>query len=305
MLGLSYGCALGFRPVESTALLWPLLAHVIYSRFRDYKQLGVFACSVFVPVFVWACYYNQVTGAWWLPSRYGANQLPNIPSPHSRGVTAALESTGIFWHRFGANLSYNLLMIAIYLLTPLGMVLVGLGALCNRTTKLLSLGVLTAFGSTMLHDDSGIHAVGPIHFSEAALLLLLIALFGLRSFVGFVSQRRWPVFAVLSATIGSIVIAGAVFGAWQGRALRKQAGVHAQVYGYFSQPMFANAVVMVPPYYEVKDKTALGKHYGGFVFEWRKLSPARNERTVFVHDEPDILPLLKRIFRNEKLFAVL
>src|SRR6266446_7459990 len=104
--------------------------------------------------------------------RGGTKGLPVTATPQDL-VSNAL------WFRFGANMAYNTFMLAIWFLGPLGILLFTAGVMTDRFTRLLGLGVFTGLCLTLLHTNMGLHSVGPIHYSECAVPLTIIAVHGL------------------------------------------------------------------------------------------------------------------------------
>jgi hypothetical protein len=303
LTGAAFGTALCFRPIESCALLAPLLLDLTWRSMRTREGrigLGLMAGGFAVPLALFAVYNLNVTGQWFVPPRYGLNEMPDRPPPHTKGVLAALQSSSVFWDRFSSNFTYNLLMLMIWFLGPIGALCFGAGCLVNRTTKLLSIGVGTALALTMLHDDLGLHMVGPIHYSETALLVLVVAIHGLRRFV--LAANRWHIapYELLMPIMVSVMIACGTLTLWQCRALRRQANIHATIYRMFDHASFDNSVVIGPPYYAMWQRFPYARRIGTFVFHWRHPSPTRDERVIFAHDVPGTLDALRRDFPNRK-----
>lgn len=303
LIGAAFGTALCFRPIESCALLAPILLELAWRSMRTREGrigLGLMTGGIAVPLALFAVYNLNVTGQWFVPPRYGLNELPDRPPPHSKGVLAALQSSTVFWDRFSSNFTYNLLMLMVWFLGPFGALCFGAGCLVNRTTKLLSIGVCIALALTMLHDDLGLHMVGPIHYSETVLLVLVVAIFGLRRFV--LAANRWHIapHELLMPIMVSVAIACGTLTLWQCRALRGQADIHATIYSMFDHASFDNSVVIGPPYYVMWQRFPYARRVGTFVFHWRHPSPTHDERVIFAHDVPGTLDALKRDFPNRK-----
>lgn len=303
LTGAAFGTALCFRPIESCALLAPLLLELAWRNVRTREGrlgLGLMAGALAVPLALFAVYNLNVTGQWFVPPRYGLNELPDRPPPHSKGVLAALQSSTVFWDRFSSNFTYNVLMLMIWFLGPIGALCFGAGCLVNRTTTLLSIGIVVALGVTMLHDDLGLHMVGPIHYSETALLILVVGVYGLRRVV--LAANRWHIepHELLLPVVVSVTIACSTLTLLQCRALRRQANIHATIYRMFDHAAFDNSVVIGPPYYATWQRFPYAKAVGTFVFHWRHPTPARRERVIFAHDVPGTLDALRRDFPNRR-----
>jgi hypothetical protein len=209
LLGLSAGLALLLRPFEAVLLLAPLGAHLAI-RFRRALLVALAPLALSLVVFAW--YNAQTTGVWYLQARFAGVEY--------RGVSS-LELTP--WDRLGGNLGFNLVMLLLWFFGPVGALLAWLGARRGGGPAIaLASGLGMALAFALLHDNTGIHAVGPIHYSECAVPLTLLAAAGMLVLVeraGAAWDRAVP--ALLLA--GYAVIGLGVFVAVQANALRRQA----------------------------------------------------------------------------------
>ncbi len=303
LTGGAFGLALCFRPIESTALLSPLLIELSWRSLRDRtvrRHLFALAGCMVVPLCLFALYNAEVTGHPLIPPRYALNELPDRPLSHSRGILAAFKRSSIFWDRFSSNFIYNITMLILWCLGPIGALLFGAGCLVNRTTKLLSLGVFFALLITFLHDDLGLHVVGPIHYSEASILILVVILHGLWRLIDLAKSFKMPSSDLGFSMIAAIMIACSTLTTMQCQALRKQADIYAMVHHIFDHPSFDNTVVIGPPYYAIWQRFPSARRTGTFVFQWPPANPYRPDRVIFAHDSPEMLDALKRDFPHRR-----
>lgn len=179
LLGLFTAFAFASRPAETGMVMAPVAAHLLWRAFdprRPGAVLGAAATSVLGPLFL--LWWNvQTTGRWNVSARVLSNRTLGDPFWES------------LFHRLGGNLGFNVMMLTLFFLGP-AMLLLGLaawrqdeaqggdrdGALARLCAAALSLQLLLA----LFHSDTGNHLVGPIHYSEAAVPLLVLAVLGWR-----------------------------------------------------------------------------------------------------------------------------
>jgi hypothetical protein len=166
-LGLLAGVVLGLaawtRLFEAAFLTVPF---VVAESWRAVKEggsrrqfvLGALVTSV-VLVALFLLHAHVVTGGW-------------MPPRMSAGAVAAPQADVSWWKRFGGNTSVNVLRLVVWFGGPLGAGLCLVGALVDRFTRLLALSVVSVLALGAFHDNTGIHAVGPIHYSECVVPLV-------------------------------------------------------------------------------------------------------------------------------------
>jgi hypothetical protein len=242
--GLALGVAFLCRPFETFFIALPFLIDTLY-RFALRKpgaaraMLGLLIGGI-GPIALFAIYNYAFSGNPLLPPRFmpggwGQFDLESLEKPWTAGV---------IWGRFGSNTSYNLLMLGIWFLGPLGIVLVMAGVLVNRFTKLLGFSVLSVLLLGLLHDDHGIHSVGPIHYSECAVPLTFISVAGLKWIAELLRTRGLDTRTPACCAALAVLIGLGTFDAWNALALRKQAQVQQGVYGFLEESGIGNAVVL-------------------------------------------------------------
>jgi len=223
--------------------------------------------------------FYLITGDVFSPARFSAED------------PAKVLATGSLWNRFGANTSYNLLMLAVWFLGLLGIILFGFGVAANRFTKMLGLGILAALFAGCFHDNHGIHVVGPIHYSEAAVPLVLIAAYGLKGLRARLKDRGVPFSAPAGMITAALLIHLGIFNAWHGVALNHQAQIQSFVYGYLDEildkPGAPDSVVLAPQFARVWLFNPYFRAVGSYVCEWRRAKPDLSDRILVVHDKPE------------------
>jgi len=334
--GTGFLAAVAFccRPVETAALLFPLLADFVIKAISpkikeqayaaevppqampgasppsmslpnqggaktpglDRRSLVAFCLGALAPLALFALYNAFITGNFAVPARFF------MEGP---GDTIAGES---LLNRFGANTGYNLFMLSVWFLGPLGIVAIGFGLMKNRWTKLLGLGVGLNLLAGLLHDNHGIHIVGPIHYSECAVPLTILAL------VGLMTLKEKLIGVGISAPVFAGVIAGLlVFGmgtfiAWQSGALNNQARIQSDIYGRIERTLesqgVSTAVIIAPRFADVWRADPEFKERGTWVFEWRRARPDLSDKYLIVQDIPEAASIFRAKFPSRPIFRL-
>jgi hypothetical protein len=298
--GLLFGCGFLCRPLEMSFLIAPLFLDTVIGDIKKTRKIPKSFWGLFLgalgPVIVFFLYNYLITGNVFFPARFSAEG------------PAKVLATGSLWNRFGANTGYNLLMLAIWFLGPLGIILIGFGITANRLTKMLGLGVLAALFAGCFHDNHGIHIVGPIHYSEAAVPLAIIAAYGLKSLRGKLGDRGVSFLAPASMAAAVLLVNLGIFNAWHGVALNHQAQIQSFVYGYIDssldRPGTPDSVVLAPQFARVWLSNPYLRVVGSYVFEWRRAKPDLSDRILIVHDKPGVEEKLKARFPGRAFYRL-
>jgi hypothetical protein len=199
-------------------------------------------------------------------------------------------------------------MLAVWFLGPLGIILVGLGATTNRFTKMLGLGVLAALFAGCFHDNHGIHVVGPIHYSEAAVPLAVIAAYGLKRLRDKLKGLGVSFAVPAAAAVAVLVVNLGIFNAWHGVALNHQAQIQSFVYGYLDgtldKPGAPDSVVLAPQFARVWLSNPYFRAVGSYVFEWRRAKPDLSDRILIVYDKPGVEEKLRARFPGRSFYRL-
>lgn len=199
LLGASVGYSFLSRPFETAAMMGPwglFLAYRAFTRGAEGRRQLVAAAAALLPLLGLYCAYNYAqTGNPFMTPR-GANWQTD-------------KSMMLFgtWERAGQNLGFNVLMLAIWFQGLVGLPLAWLGwyrALprLNAVATLLGLGIVCQLLLALGHSDLGIHIVGPIHYSEAAPPLTLLATLGVAQTVDWLASNRLPLGWLRSLSVG-------------------------------------------------------------------------------------------------------
>ncbi len=211
-LGAFAGASFLCRPYETTAMLAPTaiwLLHAGLVRGGDRRQQLLMAVTGFLPFVGLYCAYNYAQTGDPLLTPRGANWL------HDKRMMRHSV-----WGRAGQNLGFNVLMLAIWFQGVLGWPLAWLGfARASERRRIFPTLLLLGVGCQLLialgHSDVGIHIVGPIHYSETAPALTLLAMLGLIAVADWCSQRGLRLPWLRSVFVGyltAVAAFGGIFG---------------------------------------------------------------------------------------------
>lgn len=300
--GLAFGLAFLFRPLEIVFFSAPLVVWVAVSTSRKtpgYSRAALgLALGVAVPVLLMLAYAYSVTGNPFLP--------PRLDNPQAAVLDSQSDS---LWFRFGANLGYNTFMLAIWFLGPLGIILVAAGLMTDHFTRLLGLCVAAELTLAMFHTNVGLHAVGPIHYSDCAIPLTLIAVHGLDNILRGARRHLLDPSTVASAIVVALAIGLGIFNVTQALALREQAGIQSAVYGWIESSVYdasrPEAVVLAPQFGATWLHIPGMARVGTWVFEWRRPRLDLADEVLILHDRPGVEEEVRRMFSSRRLYRLL
>ena len=300
LTGLAAAAAFTVRPIETTFLFLPLGASFVLRERRTAegrRRLGAFALGAAGPVVLFAVHNAVVTGNAFLPARF-----------YMEGPAEAFFK-GSLWDRFGANTSYNLFMLAVWFLGPLGLIAVAAGVRANRLTRLLGLGVLAMLLVGLFHDNHGLHIVGPIHYSECAVPLTLIAVHGLAKVKDFFARAGLRPERFAAVILGPLLLCLGVFNLWEALALNRQARIQTTIYGAIEKGVAAGgvqgrAVVLVPKYADAWQGHPPFEEIGSWLFDWRRPRPDLADRILLVRDLPGAGAAMRARFPDRPQFRL-
>jgi len=284
--GLALGAAFVCRPMEIACLVSPLLVDLVVSAVRGGRAarqgLGALIAGAIGPLLAFAVFNWALTGNPLLPARFATNPL--LGDGWSRPF-AFFTDPALLWHRFGANTSHNLLMLAIWFAGPVGAALAIAGWSTDRFTRLLGLGILCNLLLGLLHSNFGLHLVGPLHYSECAVPLIVLAVHGMARLQRWCEEKSVSLPALCGIATGAMVLSLGTFTLWQCFALRGQATLQNDIYGFLESAGLKNAVVLAPRYATLWQNAASEyPRIGSFVYEWRRPKPDWSEEVLILHD---------------------
>ncbi len=301
-MGLAAGASLLCRPFETLCLLLPFVVAHLWRAARGSKRARASVPFVLLglalPVLLFLFWNHRITGTFFLPPRFAAGVIAGDPSP---GIP---EGVSLLWHRFGANTSYNLFMLSIWFMGPVGVAFVAVGVLANRMTRLLGMGIALNLLMGLAHDNYGIHSVGPIHYSECAVPLTIIAVYGFRQTCAWLARLRVDPMQWSATVLVGIMISLGTFNYWNTEALNRQAQIHDELQRILERPDLPRAVLFVPNYSKLWHTFPLYVMRGGFVFEWPRNRPDASDHLVLMRYAPERVEMARRAYPDRKILRM-
>jgi hypothetical protein len=296
LFGLCVGATFFCRPPEAVFLFLPVGIAVTVSAVR--RRAGgslAFAAALAgaaLPVAAFFLHAYLVTGTL-LPPRLIPGGMVTSPWP---------EST--LWYRFGANTSFNTMLLFVWFLGPAGVALAIAGVGRDGFTKLVGGTLVSFLALGLLHTDTGIHTVGPIHYSESVVPLAILAAFGLQRLVS-ASRELWRHEMAAVAALAVVLVAGTC-NFVNLLAMYDQATVQEAVYSRIESqvPRDRRSVVLAPHFGGIwKSFTSLDAT-GSWVFVWRRPRPAFDDEVLILNDVPKLEETLRAHFPDRAFYRV-
>ena len=245
LLGFFAGLAFLTRPVEAVCLLTPVALHLggLARRWQEFRRPLLTAAMAWAAIALLFAWYNhQITGSWFLQARF------------ADGASSHTGQNLELGQRLGQNLGFNIVMLGVFLLGPLAPLLAWLSFTRHRAiASTLAWGVTLNLLIALAHDDTGVHLVGPIHYSEAAIPLILLASLGLLELF----NRRLPTRAARATALCLVTAYGfglVLFTAVHGQSLRAQAEIAAIPLRALDQIEARPALVIAEPLHLLWEK---------------------------------------------------
>lgn len=292
-LGIGLGAGFLSRPFEVGALMLPFGIYLLVGAVRRRERRGALlwvALGMLPAIALFLLHNHAVTGDPLQISR----GMPDYEDPQSMGE--------LLWLRFGKNISYNVFNLAIWFLGPLGVVLVLLGFSANRFTRLLGAGVMLHLSLALLHDDSGIHVVGPIHYSEDAVPLAILSTYGLVRVRDFVARVNLDTKRLASAFVTSLVLGLGLFSMWNALGVHRSNGIQERVYTFIEDVPETPAVVLVPAYLLLWNEEEY--EIGAQIFNWRRPRPDLSDEVLILHAFDEHVDALRTQFPDRVFYRV-
>jgi hypothetical protein len=223
------------------------------------------------------------------------------PRAGASGFTSDLAAPP--WLRLPYNLGFNLVMLVVWFLGPVGAGLVVFGGAGRNTAcRTLAAGVVLHLLVALGHDNTGIHSVGPIHYSDTAVPLTLLATNGFLEVVA--RLRRWGVGAAQPGVllVSYAAVAYGAFGLTQALALHQEAKGERFAFDVVDEANIHQAIVLAPsPAWLAwlrKDRA------GSWVVQFPHPDPYFRDDVIYAKANADI-KLLHDRFPDRGLFRLL
>lgn len=301
LTGFVLGLAFLFRPLEIIFFSLPLLGWAAVQSVRRAtgysRAIPALVLGGMIPVLLMMAHAYAVTGNPLVPPRLDD---PTVPQDT---ISSAL------WYRFGSNMAYNVFMLAIWFLGPLGVILVAVGVMTDRFTRLLGFGIVSALTLALFHTNMGLHSVGPIHYSECATPLTIIAVHGLANLLRGARAHRFDVRPIASAIVVTLTLGLGIFNLKHAAAMQDQAAIQASVYEWVErirpEASRPKAILLAPQFGTTWNHLPSVPHVGTWVFEWRRAHPDLRDDLVILHDLPGLEAIVRERFPDRRLFRLL
>ena len=152
------------------------------------------------------------------------------------------------------------------------------------------------------HDDHGIHIVGPIHYSECAVPLAIVAVHGLQRLV----VRMKDGALVVGPLVGALTLGVVPFSLVHLNALHNQARVQEEVREFvvssIERPEGTKCIVLVPPFNRVWRAVPELARVGTWVHEWQRPQPDLQDDILFVMDAEGSAEIATKQFPERPLY---
>jgi hypothetical protein len=310
VVGLAIGLAFIVRPAETAFIFLPLGILLLVETARGERNariglLGI-AAGVVGPLVVFALHNAAVTGKFWLPARFSPNMINDaiyVPGDPIQPQVGIADTT--LWERFGTDTAFNALELGIWYLGPIGVALSLVGFSTNKLTKLAGAGVLSVLALGLFHANTGIHIVGPIHYSECAVLCTILAVHGCERIVRRLAALRVGLRETTSAVAMSLVVGLGLCNGVNFLALWKQANIQQVVYERLDRTIpEGKAVVIVPHFARIwNEEDGLGSS-GTWVFVWRRPYPDFRDRLLLFQGDKVPVDVLRQNFPDRPIFLL-
>ncbi|MDB4973952.1 MAG: hypothetical protein JWN48_2293 [Myxococcaceae bacterium] len=298
-LGVVLGLGVMCRPFEVSFIMAPLFMSETIAVLRrgdraEQRRWLVTIVGVAIPVFIFFAHTYALTGGL-LPARHHPLLLGGRPTYENS-----------YWVRFGSNSAFNALRLTVWFAGPFGVIAFAAGVLTDRFTRLLGLGVAAVLLLGLFHDNYGIHALGPIHYSECAVVLTLIVVHGL-------ARIRWALrslglaFEVPTAVAAVWIVLGlGSFNWFEAEALHDQATTQHDIYELIEElvpPAQRPAVLFAPRFYDLWANTSAFARRRTWVYLWRKPHPDYSDEILILHDgSPAVRASVRAAFPERHFF---
>lgn len=308
--GLCLGLGFTMRPVEVAFFFLPFLGLLLSQAWRRqpnaWNHIKGLMIGAQAPIVLFAFYNFYLTGNPFMQARFVGEK--------GQGQLEHLWDAAFWAQRFGANLSHNLFMLLIWFFGIFGMIGL-LGAISLRgTVRVLGLAVLSTFLVALLHDEFGLHLVGPIHYSEAILPLAIVATAGWQHL-----WQRWRWEGEQESQLFRGLCVGMlgfslVFSSMYWYALHMQTNsqkiyydaIHEQMATIKAQTSDSDPkfVVLSPPLRYLWMQNPNTKTWGGFVYDWEMPWPDLSDELSILIEVPGAEEYVKKNYPQHHMLRI-
>ncbi len=299
---------MGFRLFEGVFIALPFAIYTLYQCYKNEAHFKnafwAIVAGAFLPLLIQAFYYQAITGDFWYPPRF------------ARGMHNEDWSIYKLWERFGLNVINNIFLLNVWFLGFIGTISFVFGVKTDWFSKVCAYAILSVISLGLLHDDHGIHSVGPIHYSECVLLLVVICVNGLKRIWELLPDQAnfRGTFVAIICLFLSIGLTSFTGKYW--KSLEKQAIMHKGIFDFITEqhqdilkrldlPKDVPAIVVAPKYLNLWVVKQENSDTGSFVYDWPMPSPEMSEQILFVRFHDGVVEKLQKQYPNHMLLELL
>lgn len=298
LCGLATAIAFVSRPFEIAFLAFPFAIVGAYDALRSpsARRAAVFFVLGAIPVIgLFALHSYLVTGN------------PLVPARFSPGTIADPSEETTLAYRFSLNVCYNLFLLTIWFLGPLGVILVAFGVSIDRFTKTLGASMVSVLSLGMAHSIIGIHTVGPIHYSECVVPLSILAAYGAADLRRRLAELRLGFGVAATAIVFALTLGLVPFSTINMIGMREQATIQSEIYEAIEQATAGvpKAVLLAPPFSVVWRSNSRFEQVGSFVGSWRRPRLDYSDRVLIFQNSTDVEAALRAKFPDRAFFRLL
>ena len=294
LLGLAAGLAFLTRPFETACLMAPVAVDLgrraIAGSRGERRVVAVAALGSLGPLILFALYNAATTGRWYLQARFAEGLS---------GTTTWNEFSA--WDRIATNLGHNVAMLTVFFVGPLVMAVWLARFEARPVARVLGSGVVAMLLLGLAHDDSGIHTVGPIHYSEAALPLTFLLVAGLLSLTDHLSRLPSGGRAAGTVLVSYLVGGLLLFDYGHAVSLRRQAENNRAPFAAVEAAGVHDAIVMAPQPIMLTRMDPAREPYGSWVFHYPHPDPFLRDDVLYVKPGSD-LERLRTLFPERQIY---
>ena len=244
-------------------------------------------------VAVYAYCNHEVTGAWYLPARHAPERM-----------NLALKPQWTLLERFGTNLGFNIVVGGVLGIGPLATAALVFAPVRRPEVRVIAVSLLLGLSLSLAHNDTGIHVVGPIHFSDMLPHVIVLASAGLLHAGRTLLKPAEASPARLGALLAVYaVLAMGTLSVCHLRSLNTQVQHQLWFPAALEAGGVERAVVVTkpPPHYVGRHPTA--KKAGSWVLYFPPPDPYLEEGIVYARWDAD-LKALRQAFKGWPVYAM-
>lgn len=291
----SFAAAFLARPAEAAMSFLPIFLALAWRalKSREVRRLVFLVLPALAGPGLMLLYNQVLTGS-------------PLVSPRVLGTVLLVKpSLLLFWERLGNNSLFNAVLLGLYFLGPLG-VGVLLAALGRRVAPVMvaASAVLLQVLLGLLHGDTGIHVVGPIHYSECVVPLTVLFAWGVPKLLELAGRFRDGTVGPQPLLLaGLVLLTGQIAAlAVEARLLQDQARIHRLFYDAVAD--LPPAVVLSDPPWRIWELRPEIAAVGTWIADLPHPDPYFRDRVLWALEGRADLGLLRQRFPQRRFYRL-